>query len=132
MRNLYLFEVEISLGEETRKFHFLRSSRFVSLLLLGEAELIILCIVTNSILAYFLSEVRSLGRADDATAFSRLPSFAGHHWLGRPPRSGLTRWLPSLAPLSSSDDYTRLLGVSRRSWYQIVAYYPGDGFVGVL
>ena len=37
----------------------------------------------------------------------------------------LFRWLPSLAPLSSRDDYTRLVGVSRRSWNQIVAY-PGD------
>ena len=62
----------------------------------------------------------------DATAFYRLPCFAGRrHRPVRTPRSCLSRWLPSLAPVSSPDDYTRLLGVSRRSWYQIVAY-PGD------
>ena len=92
---------------------------FVSLLLLRED-----LIVTDSILAYFLSEIRSLGLAD-ATAFSRLPCFAGRHRPDRPPRSCLTRWLPSLAPLCSRNDYTRLLEVSRRSRYQIVAY-PGD------
>ena len=81
-------------------------------------------------LSFFLSEVRTLGLAD-ATAFDRLPSLAGRHRPVRTPRSCLTRWLPSLAPLSSPDDYTRLLGVSRRSWYRIVAY-PGDCFVGVL
>ena len=66
----------------------------------------------------------SLGLAD-ATAFSRLPCFGGRHRLVRPPRSFLTRWLSSLAPLSSLVDHARLLGVSRRSWYNIVAY-PGD------
>ena len=74
-------------------------------------------------LSFFQSEVRSLGLAD-ASAFSRLPCCAGRHRPDRPPRSCLTRWLPSLAPLSSRGDCTRLLGVSHRSWYQIVAY-PG-------
>ena len=42
------------------------------------------------------------------------------------------RWLPSLALLSSPDDYnTCLLGVSRRPWYQFtsssqIVAYPGD------
>ena len=87
--------------------------------------------VTDLILSHFLSEVRPLGLAD-ATAFSRLPCFAGHHRPDRPPRSCLTRWLPSFAPLSSMDDCTRLLGVSHRFWYQIVGYYPGDCCDGVL
>ena len=82
--------------------------------------------------SFFLSEVRSFGLADaTAYAFYRLPFFAGRHRPFRTPRSCPTRWLPSLAPLSSPDDYTRLLGVSRCSWYQIVAY-PGDCLVGVL
>ena len=50
------------------------------------------------VLSFFLSEVRSFGLAD-ATAFSRLPCFAGRHRPVQPPRSCLTRWLPSLAPL---------------------------------
>ena len=37
-----------------------------------------------------------------------------------------------LLPLSSPDDCARLLGVSHRSWYQIVVWYPGDCCVGVL
>ena len=61
---------DICRGEETRRFYFLRPWKSTSLMLLSE-ELI----VADSILAYFLSEVRSLGLAD-ATAFSRLPCFA--------------------------------------------------------
>ena len=86
---------------------------------------------TDLILSYFLSEVRPLGLAD-ATAFSRLPYFAGHHRPDRPPRSCFSHGLPSIAPLSSTDDCTRLLGVSHRSWYQIVVNYHGDCCVGVL
>ena len=79
-----------------------------------------LTVVVSS--SFCLSEVRSFDLAD-TTAFYRLPCFAGRrHRPVRTPRSCLSRWLPSLAPVSSPDDYTRLLGVSRRSWYQIVAY----------
>ena len=114
-------------GEETRRFYFIRSWRFVSLLLREEL------LVTAPIIVFFvLSQVSSLGLAD-ATALYRMPCFAGGH-RPRPVRtlrSCLTRWLPSLAPLCSPDNYARLLEVSRRSWYQDVAY-PGDCLVGVL
>ena len=47
---------------------------------------------------FFLTEVRSRGVAD-ATAFSRVPCFAGRPRPVRPRRSCRTRWLPSLAAL---------------------------------
>ena len=81
--------------EETRRFYFLQSWRFVSLLLLREE----LCCGRLDFSFFLLYEVRSLGLAD-ITAFSRLPCFAGRRRPVRPPRSCLTRWLPSLAPLS--------------------------------
>ena len=112
---------EFLLGEETRRFYFLRSWRFVSLLSLRE-ELN----VTDTISAFFFCSSRF-----DISALLMLPlspdSLALRVAIGplRPPRSCLTRWLPSLAPLSSRVDYTRLLGVSRRPWHQIVGC-PGD------
>ena len=72
----------------------------------------------------------NLGLVSRRGSISPLPCFAGHHRPDRPPRSCLTRYLPSLAPLSSRGDYMCSLGVSRRPWYQIVAYH-GDLF-GVL
>ena len=90
------------------------------------------CIHDRLHLIPFSLGIRSVGLAD-ATAFSRLPSFAGHHWPDRPSRSCLTRWLAFITPLFSTDDCTRLLGVSHRFSYQIVVCYPGDCcVVGVL
>ena len=98
-------------GEETQGCYFLRSWTFCWLLLFRDK-----LIVTHLILAFLFTEVLSLGLAD-ATASSRLPCFAGCHRPDRSPRPGLTRSLPSLAPLSSRDDNTSLLEVSRRLWY---------------